>query len=102
MTTKFNRVSKIAILLGVSWLSTNRLMAQSADKPLYLDYTKPVDARVKDLISRMTLEEKAQYLNHVGPEIPRFGIKSDKWNQALHGVVWTRPTTMFPVSIAMA
>jgi beta-glucosidase len=102
MTKKFNSVGKIALLLGVSWLSTNNLMAQTADKPLYLDYTKPVEARVKDLISRMTLEEKAQYLNHVGPEIPRFGIKSDRWNQALHGVVWTRPTTMFPVSIAMA
>jgi len=50
----------------------------------------------------MTLEEKAEYLNHVGPDIPKFGIKSDKWNQSLHGVVWTRPTTMFPVSIAMA
>ncbi|MES2378954.1 MAG: glycoside hydrolase family 3 C-terminal domain-containing protein [Bacteroidota bacterium] len=103
MTTKFSSVSKIALLLGISWLTTtNNVLAQTAEKPLYLDYTKPVDARVKDLISRMTLEEKAQYLNHVGPEIPRFGIKSDRWNQALHGVVWTRPTTMFPVSIAMA
>lgn len=94
------KATLLITLMGVA--AGNTLMAQTADKPLYLDYTKPVDARVKDLISRMTLEEKAQYLNHVGPEIPRFGIKSDKWNQALHGVVWTRPTTMFPVSIAMA
>jgi beta-glucosidase len=94
------KTTLLVTLMGVA--AGNTLMAQTADKPLYLDYTKPVDARVKDLISRMTLEEKAQYLNHVGPEIPRFGIKSDKWNQALHGVVWTRPTTMFPVSIAMA
>jgi len=50
----------------------------------------------------MTLEEKAQFLNHVGPDIARFNIKSDKWNQSLHGVTWNRPTTMFPVSIAMA
>jgi beta-glucosidase len=94
------KATLLITLMGV--VAGNNLMAQTADKPLYLDYTKPVDARVKDLISRMTLEEKAQYLNHVGPEIPRFGIKSDRWNQALHGVVWTRPTTMFPVSIAMA
>lgn len=83
-------------------LTGNQLMAQTDAKPLYLDYTKPVDARVKDLISRMTLEEKAQFLNHVGPDITRFNIHSDKWNQSLHGVVWTRPTTMFPVSIALA
>ena len=90
------------MLLLIGILAGNRSIAQTNDKPLYQDYTKPVEARVKDLISRMTLEEKAQYLNHVGPDIPRFGIKSDKWNQSLHGVVWTRPTTMFPVSIAMA
>lgn len=97
------RGSKLTFALLLTALMTaNRSTAQTADKPLYLDYTQPVEARVKDLISRMTLEEKAQYLNHVGPDIPRFGIKSDKWNQCLHGVVWNRPTTMFPVSIAMA
>ncbi|MFD2864846.1 glycoside hydrolase family 3 C-terminal domain-containing protein [Mucilaginibacter antarcticus] len=93
---------RAALLLTLLALGATNLQAQTADKPLYLDYTQPVETRVKDLISRMTLEEKAQYLNHVGPEIPRFAIKSDKWNQALHGVVWTRPTTMFPVSIALA
>ncbi|MDB5005084.1 MAG: beta-glucosidase-like glycosyl hydrolase [Mucilaginibacter sp.] len=94
---------KITLLFALlSVITVSRSIAQTADKPLYLDYTKPVEERVKDLISRMTLEEKAEYLNHVGPDIPKFGIKSDKWNQSLHGVVWTRPTTMFPVSIAMA
>src|SRR5579863_9306601 len=70
--------------------------------PLYLDWAQPVDARVGDLISRLTLEEKATLLDHMGPDIQRLGIKSDKWNQCLHGVVWDRPTTMFPVPIAMA
>ncbi len=101
----FHACSMVKAMLLVTLMAVtagNTLIAQTTDKPLYLDYTKPVEARVNDLISRMTLEEKAQYLNHVGPEIPRFGIKSDKWNQALHGVVWTHPTTMFPVSIAMA
>jgi beta-glucosidase len=105
MKAKFCTGSIGKIILMVTLLATisgSRLMAQTADKPLYLDYTKPVEERVKNLISRMTLEEKAEYLNHVGPDIPKFGIKSDKWNQSLHGVVWTRPTTMFPVSIAMA
>ncbi|MFD2873762.1 glycoside hydrolase family 3 C-terminal domain-containing protein [Mucilaginibacter ximonensis] len=91
----------LAFLLA-SLVAGSSAVAQTTGKPLYLDYKQPVEARVKDLISRMTLEEKAEYLNHVGPDIPRFGIKSDKWNQSLHGVVWNRPTTMFPVSIAMA
>jgi beta-glucosidase len=71
-------------------------------KAIYLDPSQPADVRAKDLISRLTLEEKATLLDHVGPDITRFGIKSDKWNQCLHGVVWEKPTTMFPVSIAAA
>jgi len=78
------------------------LLAQTDKKVLYLDYTQPVEKRVQDLMSRMTVEEKAAFLNHVAPDIERFKIKSDKWNQCLHGVVWNRPTTMFPVSIAAA
>jgi beta-glucosidase len=74
----------------------------TGEAPVYLDPCQPVEKRVVDLISRLTLEEKAILLNHRGPDIERLGIKSDKWNQCLHGVWWDRPTTMFPVSIAMA
>ena len=76
--------------------------AQESGKPLYLDPAQSVEKRTWDLISRLTLEEKGILLNHNGPDIERLGIKSDKWNQCLHGVCWDRPTTMFPVSIAMA
>lgn len=69
---------------------------------LFRDTKQTVDNRVSDLISRLTLEEKAILLNHRGTTIERFNIKSDGWNQCLHGVWWDRPTTMFPVSIAMA
>jgi beta-glucosidase len=74
----------------------------AAEKPLYLNTDAPIDQRVADLVSRLTLEEKGVALNHNGPDVDRIGLRSDKWNQCLHGVVWTRPTTMFPVSIAMA
>jgi beta-glucosidase len=74
----------------------------AAEKPIYLDTHASVDARVADLVSRMTLEEKAIALDHDGPDLERFGLRSDKWNQCLHGVWWTEATTMFPVSIAMA
>src|SRR5579864_4139105 len=76
--------------------------APSPGQPAYLDPARPLDQRVRDLISRLTIEEKATLLDHDGPEVRRFNIRSDKWNQCLHGVVWDRPTTMFPVSIAMA
>lgn len=80
------------------------LFAQTSAKEItpYLDPSQPVENRVRDLISRLTIEEKAILLNHKGPVVERFSIKSDSWNQCLHGVVWNKPTTMFPVSIAMA
>ncbi|MGD1086258.1 MAG: glycoside hydrolase family 3 N-terminal domain-containing protein, partial [Verrucomicrobiota bacterium] len=91
------------LLAGLSGLCLSTLAAAPGDaKPLYLDPAQPVDARVNDLISRLTLEEKGMLLDHIGPDIARFGIRSDQWNQCAHGVVWDRPTTMFPVSIAMA
>ncbi len=70
--------------------------------PLYLDTTKPIDTRVADLISRLTLDEKANLLDHVGDYDPAFGIQPDRWNQCLHGVWWDRPTTNFPTSIAVS
>src|SRR5438067_5301195 len=72
----------------------------SAEKPLYLDTNAPLDKRVADLVSRLTLEEKGVALNHNGPDLERVGLRSDKWNQCLHGVSWTEPTTMFPMPIA--
>ncbi|MEI6861560.1 MAG: glycoside hydrolase family 3 C-terminal domain-containing protein, partial [Verrucomicrobiota bacterium] len=70
---------------------------------LFRNPAAPLEARVADLVSRMTLEEKAQALNHVGPTLERFNFRADQWNQCLNGVQWTgRPTTMFPACIAMS
>jgi len=74
----------------------------AATHPLYLDITKPVDVRVADLLGRLTVEEKANLLNHVGDYDQTYGIRADGWNQCLHGVWWNRPTTDFPISIAAA
>ena len=70
--------------------------------PLYLDTQAPLDDRVADLVSRMTLEEKAQALNHNAADIARIGLRSDKWNQCLNGVQWNEPTTLFPICTALA
>ncbi len=77
------------------------LFAQTVRKPLYTDPLLPVENRVKDLISILSVEEKAMLLDHKSPDLERLNILSDKWNQCLHGVVWNRPTTMFPIPTAM-
>ena len=83
-------------------LGNTILAAEPTEKPLYLNPAQPAAERARDLISRLTLEEKATLLNHKGSTVERFGIKCDRWNQCLHGVCWDRPTTLFPVPIALA
>ncbi len=94
------RLGVVAILMAS--LSMNRSVFAASEGPIYADANQPLERRVQDLISRLTLEEKAILLNHRGTTIERFNIRADQWNQCLHGVCWAdRPTTMFPVSIAM-
>src|ERR1700721_1857211 len=70
---------------------------------VYLDPSQPIDKRVDDLIQRLTPEEKTSLLSTTAPAIDRLKIPAmNGWNQSLHGIVWTQPTTMFPVPISMA
>jgi len=92
----------LATWMGALLLAASSARAQSGAGPApYLDTTLPVDQRVADLVTRLTLQEKAQLLNHVGTTVKRFNIRADQWNQCLNGVRWNRPTTLFPTCIAM-
>jgi len=95
------RMKALPTIIAFGILSLTSCMA--ADVPaLFLDINQPVGRRVEDLISRLTLEEKAILLNHRGPTIERFNIRSDQWNQCLNGVQWDRPTTLFPACVGLA
>lgn len=59
--------------------------------------------RAQDLVSRMTLEEKASQLRYDAPAIPRLGIPAyNWWNEGLHGVARAGVSTSFPQAIGMA
>jgi beta-glucosidase len=79
------------------------LNAQSVVKYPFLDKNKTIDERVKDLVSRLTLEEKATQMMHNAPAIKRLGILPYSWwNEALHGVARTGRATVFPENVALA
>ncbi len=85
----------LALTCGLPlWLS-----AQS----VYLDPSQPIDTRVHDLIRRLTPSEMTSLLSTTAPAIGRLKIPAmNGWNQCLHGIVWSQPTTMFPAPISMA
>ena len=83
--------------------TAGRAAPASSQQPVYLDPAQPIDRRVDDLISKLTLAEKGSLLGTGAPAIERLKVPiMNGWNQSLHGIVWTKPTTMFPVPIGMA
>ncbi len=59
--------------------------------------------KAEELVSRMTVEEKASQMRYDAPAIPRLGIPAyNWWNEALHGVARAGTATVFPQAIGMA
>ncbi|MFD8493740.1 glycoside hydrolase family 3 C-terminal domain-containing protein [Amycolatopsis sp. NPDC059657] len=82
--------------------------------PVFRDPAAPLSARLGDLISRLTLDEKISLLHQYQPAIPRLGIAKFKTGtEALHGVGWSTDNdhngavvfadgTVFPQALGLA
>jgi len=69
----------------------------------YRNPSLPIERRVEDLVSRLTLEEKVRQMQYTAPAIPRLGVPSYSWwSEALHGVAHAGYATAFPQAIGMA
>jgi beta-glucosidase len=69
----------------------------------FLDPELPFGQRARDLVSRLTLAEKAQQMLHEAPAVPRLGVPEyNYWNEALHGVARAGIATVFPQAIGLA
>lgn len=69
----------------------------------YQDASLEPGERAKDLLSRLTLEQKVSLMNYDSPAIPELGIrKYNWWNEALHGSARNGLATVFPQAIGMA
>lgn len=93
---------RVVILLALILISCS---ARSQDKTIlpYQDASLSFDERVNDLVSRMTLQEKADQLLYTAPAITRLGVPEyNWWNEALHGVARSGWATVFPQSITLA
>jgi beta-glucosidase len=78
-------------------------VTSTSEKLLYLDTSLPFAERAKDLVGRLTLEEKVGLMNHTTHGVPRLNIPAyNYWNEALHGVARSGRATVFPQAIGMA
>ncbi|MFB3387973.1 glycoside hydrolase family 3 C-terminal domain-containing protein [Flavobacterium sp. LAR06] len=87
-----------------SFLSISSIAQDKKEKFQFQNTSLSFEARVNDLVSRLTLEEKVSQMLNSSPAIPRLGIPAyDWWNETLHGVARTPfKTTVYPQAIAMA
>ena len=67
------------------------------------DARKRAVEKAKELVSKMTVEERASQLRYNAPAIERLGVPAyNWWNEALHGVARAGVATSFPQAIGMA
>jgi beta-glucosidase len=73
------------------------------EKLSYLDTSLSFAERVKDLVARLSLDEKVGLMNHPAQGVPRLNIPAyNYWSEALHGVGRNGRATVFPQAIGMA
>ncbi|MCB0631558.1 MAG: glycoside hydrolase family 3 C-terminal domain-containing protein [Saprospiraceae bacterium] len=88
----------LAVVLNLSCRQTPG--SPNAD---YLNIDLPLEARVNDLVSRMTLEEKIAQMGNDAPAIPHLGVPPyNWWAEGLHGVARAGLATVFPQAIGLA
>ena len=90
------KLLSILFSLGLSLSATAQLLP-------YCNPDLSARQRARDLLSRLTLEEKARLMLDESPAIPRLGIKKFFWwSEALHGAANMGGVTVFPEPVGMA
>jgi beta-glucosidase len=76
--------------------------AQTPPTPPFRDQHLPFAKRIDDLLSRLTLDEKIGFLHQFTPAVERLGLDAFRTGQeALHGVAWMGPATVFPQAVGL-
>ena len=104
------RRSLISLLLSTAVTALLALPVTAAELPpacatgcAFLDKSLTPEARAKDLVARMTLDEKAAQMQDNAPAIPRLGLQRyGWWNEVLHGLARAGHSTVYPQAIGMA
>ncbi|MFF8096642.1 glycoside hydrolase family 3 C-terminal domain-containing protein [Streptomyces sp. NPDC016675] len=78
------------------------MTASTPPAPPFRDSRLPFAKRVDDLLARLTLDEKTAFLHQFAPAVERLGVAAFRTGQeALHGVAWMGPATVFPQAVGL-
>ncbi|MFD8496687.1 glycoside hydrolase family 3 C-terminal domain-containing protein [Amycolatopsis sp. NPDC059657] len=100
---RLRRIGMFAMTVALSAGLASPAAAESLDDYPFRDPALPLDARVNDLVQRLTLAEKVSLLHQFQPAIPRLGVPEFKTGtEALHGLGWTTERTKGDVVTAKA
>jgi beta-glucosidase len=93
----------VALLSFAVVLPAMPAMAGAQAAQPYMNPSLPIEKRVDDLVSRMTLEEKVSQVIDRAAAIPRLNVPAyNWWNEGLHGIARSGYATVFPQAIANA
>ncbi|KAH9611457.1 hypothetical protein KSS87_009107 [Heliosperma pusillum] len=103
MSTITTTTTILTLLLALSTAASAAIPPYACDtsNPHTKTYTfcradLPVRQRARDLVARLTLDEKVLQLVNTAPAIPRLGIPAyEWWSEALHGVANAGPGVSF-------
>ncbi|WP_461028346.1 glycoside hydrolase family 3 C-terminal domain-containing protein, partial [Streptomyces sparsus] len=71
-------------------------------QPLFRNPQSPFGERIDDLLARLTLDERIAMLHQFAPAVERLGVAAFRTGQeALHGVAWMGPATVFPQAVGL-
>lgn len=95
-------INKLRYMLGCMLIGSCLSLFAQPGTSTYLNTKASIEDRVDDLVSQMTLEEKAAQLMFTAPAIPRLEVPAyNWWNECLHGVARNGKATVFPQAIGM-
>ncbi|MFI6493578.1 glycoside hydrolase family 3 C-terminal domain-containing protein [Streptomyces sp. NPDC050564] len=78
------------------------MTAQTPPTPPFRDPRLPFAKRIDDLLARLTLDERIAFLHQFAPAVERLDVRAFRTGQeALHGVAWMGPATVFPQAVGL-
>ena len=103
LTKSIRKIFQKFLSVFILWVFMNPFsFGQKKYEFPFMDPSLSTEARVNDLVGRMTLDEKIDQMMNAAPAIDRLHVPQyNWWNECLHGVARAGLATVFPQAIGL-